>query len=312
MKIKMLKLIVLMQCSLLLSKNLIASDEFSGFKSVLNYTLDRIYCAGETGGDFNTGIKSGLEKLNELLEIADYDPTVDLDEEGNNPLHLVAKHGLFEFYKVLKELKQFNVLRESVNHHGQTPLDLASLSEKLVFIWFCPQALKNVFVMIPRLVTEKYYRASYPKLVLSMTEDACPKHKSVRDMYLAMSEMFIKMLSDQCVEDENSETENNEWQNQSMRYQEILKSSFQAINQEDEDDPKKILNFVMNDIVKRKAELLEFSKFIEKIEKILFIGYDLSQVSMAHLLNDRFPPDTLNWRLYKLYTSIRSNFSFSR
>jgi ankyrin repeat protein len=31
----------------------------------------------------------------------EYDPLKDIDEDGNNPLHLTAKYGIYEFFDVL-------------------------------------------------------------------------------------------------------------------------------------------------------------------------------------------------------------------
>lgn len=138
--------------------------------SVINYTLDRIYCNGELSKEPKKGIDEGLIKFETILTDPEYDIFTDIDNDGNNVLHLIAMEGLYEFYDRMKKHKDFDKMKNKTNYYNMTPFDIATSR-----IYEVKKAIahkyKNPFKLIPFLVTQNYYCESVPKLLNMMRND---------------------------------------------------------------------------------------------------------------------------------------------
>jgi hypothetical protein len=172
---------------------------YSNFGQLIHYTKDRIYCAGECNGRFIEEInKNVIGKVEKYLST--HDPFYDIDENGNSPLHLIAKNGLYELFLILKKHPSFDQLRNLMNKRNETALDLAKLGGDDVYVIISPD---NYINSIPTLVTIPYYDVSFPKLVKEMEDIHCLSNLSLKDMYLSKIKQNIEQLS---IEQSNEQT----------------------------------------------------------------------------------------------------------
>ena len=139
-------------------------------EKAINYVLDRIYCNGESSGNPQYGVQEGFEKLEILLSDPNYSLQNDKSKNGNNILHLIAEHGLYEFYERIKNHKDYDKLKNVPNDFNMTPFDIASVQVR-AFRKTVAYRYQNPFTLIPIMVTEKYYSESVPKLLKQMKQD---------------------------------------------------------------------------------------------------------------------------------------------
>lgn len=138
------------------------------FEDVILYTKDRISCAGMSNGKFNEEIDLIVKNINEYLKInVDYNPLLDIDNDGNTPMHLIAKNGFYELFFVFKESIYFNYLKNMKNKNGETPLDLVGLRGDDIYLLLKPEEYIN---SITTLMTDRYYNVSFEKLEKIMKE----------------------------------------------------------------------------------------------------------------------------------------------
>lgn len=172
------------------------SNNFKNFKQVISYTRERIYCAGECNGRFNEEIEHVLIKIKELNN---YDPLQDIDDEGNNPLHLVAKNGIFEFFDVLHSHKSFDKLKNTPNNKNETPLDLVKFRIYDSTLLINPLYINDIAMW----VTKPYYSESFPKLEKIMIEHGCLSNFNLVDMLISKAnENLEKLTSDEYLKEE--------------------------------------------------------------------------------------------------------------
>lgn len=176
------------------------NDNFNNFKQVISYTRDRIYCAGEVNGRFNEEINKVLIKIKNFMTINNnYDPLQDIDDEGNNPLHLTAKYGIFEFFDILHSHKSFGKLKNMLNNKNETPLDLAKFRLYKSMLLINPSYVNDIAMW----VTEPYYSESFPKLEKIMIEYGCLNNFNLIDMLISKAEENLaKLTSDKYLKEE--------------------------------------------------------------------------------------------------------------
>ncbi len=176
---------------------------FESFKNVISYTSDRIYCAGECGGKFNEAIDNIAMKFKDhMSKNKTYNPLQDLDDEGNNPLHLVAKNGICGFFSVFRDHESFNKLKNMPNNRNETPLDLVKLRPYDSMTLF-----NQPYEFIVMWVTNPYYSKSFPELEKLMVESGCTSNFSFIEMLISYANKIIEQCTcDQSVKKEAAKT----------------------------------------------------------------------------------------------------------
>lgn len=237
------------------------NNNFNNFKQVISYTKDRIYCAGECHGRFNEEIDVIVVKLREyILANQEYDPLQDIDEEGNNPLHLVAKNGLYEFFDMFHSHKSFDNLKNMPNNKNETPLDLVKFRMYDSILLINPSCSSDISIM----VTKPYYSESFPKLEKIMIECGCLNNFRLTEMLISMaSENLEKITSDKFFKEESIKT---------IEMSKIFCSTFlkntRPKDDEDEDEDEKVREQI--DDMKKQYEplVLYLQKLISELKKL--------------------------------------------
>lgn len=94
------------------------------FKKLIEYTEDRIYCAGEFDRNVDKEINGCIKKFEKILQNSNYNVCNEIDENGNNILHLIAENGFYEFYIVLKNNENFDKLKNMTNNDNMTNINV--------------------------------------------------------------------------------------------------------------------------------------------------------------------------------------------
>lgn len=167
--------------------------EFDNFKQIIDYARDRIYCSGECNGKFNEEIENNVINVVEK-HLSTHDPLQDLDKEGNSPLHLIAKYGLYELFLVLKKHPSFDKLKYTTNKKNETALDLVKLGGNDINIVInTDNYINNIAIM----VTSTYYDNSFPKIEKELEELDCPSNFSLKELYLSTIKQNIEQILDE-------------------------------------------------------------------------------------------------------------------
>jgi hypothetical protein len=149
-------------------------------ESIINETIQYIFFASKCTCDLSPCINIGLEKLQKLLTDPNYHICDDISESGNNPLHIIASNGLYEFYTEIKKHEDFPVLCDMINANGMTPLDIAMIKPcaiNFILALSCnePYILKNL------IYSFGYHFLSQDKLLTEMIVDGLKSTCSLKD-----------------------------------------------------------------------------------------------------------------------------------
>lgn len=173
-------------------------EGIDNFEKLMRYTGDRIYCAGECGGNFDREMNNILIKIKEYISKNEsYDPLKDIDSDGNNPLHLVAKNGFYELFNIfLMSQESFDKMKNMPNNRNETPLDLVKIRLHMSMPIINPHLLNDISIC----VTTPYYVLSFPKLEKLMIEHGCVSNFRLMDMFISrINESIEKYTDDQVI-----------------------------------------------------------------------------------------------------------------
>lgn len=145
-------------------------ETYNNASDFFEYARDRIYCRGEVDGKFDLLFITLIEKFKQFINNPNYDIKLDLDKDSNNVLHLIAKHGLYEFYEIIKQHEDFESLKNQKNIFNFTPCDYAN-SFPYIVRFLIANISNNSMFYIPVLVTQNYYFKSFFNLLIDMKKD---------------------------------------------------------------------------------------------------------------------------------------------
>ncbi|MBF0316397.1 MAG: hypothetical protein HQK52_23470 [Oligoflexia bacterium] len=186
----------------LCSWNLWGTESIS---NILNYAGDRIYSAGERDGDFKEAVEESIVKLQSLLKDTSYCSSNDLDRERSNPLHLIARAGISDFYNSIKNNDgHFIELLNTQNQKGLYPLDIAKTRIITLNGLFSMILLDKIFV-IPFFVTFDFYEPSQENLVTQMLADSAKSAHSTKVNILIYLQNFLDKISSTITNSSQSE-----------------------------------------------------------------------------------------------------------
>jgi hypothetical protein len=139
-------------------------------KNIINYILDRIYCQCESNGNFQEAVDKTTPKFREFIYDPNYNIEKDLDDDGNNISHLIAKYSLVDFYDEIKKHPKFDNIKNSKNKFDLTPYDIAK-QYPFMINYISTFYSNNSMFAIPILVTRHYYMKAMYDLVDKMKND---------------------------------------------------------------------------------------------------------------------------------------------
>jgi|GEM_PF-1321841 len=125
---------------------------------IINEFGNKLYIAGETGGDFGAAIASSEAKLRSYIDQHRDSPALTAqDEKGRTPLIKAAASGFVELVVALLENRSVVEAIDAVDPKGMSAWVHANIAIRQSLLICNPSAAENPFAFVPLMVTQAYF-----------------------------------------------------------------------------------------------------------------------------------------------------------